>query len=102
METVECRKNKKYKDDARLTRLHNRASFPHAAHRHRVTGAHILSGNVFEPRALDELLPGWRDAGAPIATPVKDDNFLVLGEKSSIRIPNFLHPPQIHNGVSVV
>ena len=57
-------------------------------------GAHILSGNVFEPRALDELLPGWReDEGCPINTPVNSDEFLVLSETGSVPIPNFLLPP---------
>jgi flavin-dependent dehydrogenase len=36
-------------------------------------GAHILSGNVLEPRALDELLPDWREQGAPVTTPVTSD-----------------------------
>ena len=39
-------------------------------------GAHILSGNVFETRALDELLPKWKDAGAPIKTKVSKENFI--------------------------
>ena len=39
-------------------------------------GAHILSGNVFEPRALNELFPDWKDMGAPLNTPVKSDMFL--------------------------
>jgi len=61
-------------------------------------GAHILSGNVFEPRALDELLPGWReDEGCPINTPVNSDEFLVLSETGSVPIPNILLPPTLHN-----
>lgn len=43
-------------------------------------GAHILSGNVFETRALDELLPNWREMGAPLDTPAGDDQFLYLTE----------------------
>ena len=39
-------------------------------------GAHILSGAVFEPRALDELFPDWKDRGAPLETAVKKDHFL--------------------------
>ena len=57
-------------------------------------GAHILSGAVIEPRALDELLPDWRDAGAPLLTEAKDDRFLYLTETRAIRLPT---PPQMHN-----
>jgi electron-transferring-flavoprotein dehydrogenase len=57
-------------------------------------GAHTLSGAVLEPRALDELLPDWRDAGAPITTPVTEDRFLWLSAKRAIRLPT---PPQMHN-----
>lgn len=62
-------------------------------------GAHILSGNVFEPRALDELLPSWReDESCPVKTEVKEDHFLFLqDEKKSIKVPNFIHPKAIHN-----
>ncbi len=41
-------------------------------------GAHILSGAVLEPRALDELLPDWKELGAPLNTPAGDDKFLFL------------------------
>jgi len=57
-------------------------------------GAHILSGAVFEPRALDELIPDWREKGAPLNVPAKDDQFLFLTEKRSFRLPT---PPQMHN-----
>ena len=61
-------------------------------------GAHILSGNVFETRALDALLPDWKERGAPLDTPVTEDQFLVLPDtKSSYAIPNALLPPQLHN-----
>lgn len=61
-------------------------------------GAHVLSGNVFEPRALEELFPNWKELGAPLETKVKEDKFLVLtGEKGSISIPSILQPPQLHN-----
>ncbi len=62
-------------------------------------GAHILSGNVFEPRALDELLPGWREMDdCPVKTEVKEDKFLFLtGKDKSVHVPNFVHPPAIHN-----
>ena len=43
-------------------------------------GAHVLSGNVFEPRALDELFPDWREMGAPVETEVTEDKFLFLTE----------------------
>jgi electron-transferring-flavoprotein dehydrogenase len=57
-------------------------------------GAHILSGAVFEPRALNELLPDWRARGAPLNTPATDDRFLFLTERGSHRLPT---PPQMHN-----
>ena len=57
-------------------------------------GAHILSGAVIEPRALDELLPDWKAQGAPLNTPATDDRFLFLTAKTSIRLPT---PPQMHN-----
>lgn len=60
-------------------------------------GAHVLSGNVFETRALDELIPDWKEKGAPIKTAVTDDAFYALTENSSVRIPNMLLPPQLHN-----
>ncbi|MDF1585005.1 electron transfer flavoprotein-ubiquinone oxidoreductase [Marinimicrococcus flavescens] len=57
-------------------------------------GAHILSGAVIEPRALNELIPDWKEKGAPLDTPAKDDSFLYLTETSSFRLPT---PPQMHN-----
>ncbi len=57
-------------------------------------GAHILSGAVLEPRALNELLPEWESMGAPLDTPVKEDRFMFLTEKSSYRLPT---PPQMNN-----
>jgi electron-transferring-flavoprotein dehydrogenase len=57
-------------------------------------GAHILAGAVLEPRALNELLPGWREQGAPVETPVSDDSFLLLTATRAIRLPT---PPQMHN-----
>ncbi|HYD70330.1 electron transfer flavoprotein-ubiquinone oxidoreductase [Azospirillum sp.] len=57
-------------------------------------GAHILSGAVFEPRALNELIPDWRDKGAPLDTPAKEDRFLYLTGSRSLRLPT---PPQMHN-----
>ena len=55
-------------------------------------GAHILSGNVFETRALDELIPDWKDKGAPIKTKVKKEKFYFLSKKSSFSWPTWLLP----------
>jgi electron-transferring-flavoprotein dehydrogenase len=60
-------------------------------------GAHILSGAVLDPIALDELFPDWEARGAPLNTPVTEDRFLVLTEGRAIRIPNVLLPPLMHN-----
>ncbi len=57
-------------------------------------GAHILSGAVIEPRALNELLPNWQELDAPLHTPVQEDRLLFLTEKRAIRLPT---PPQMHN-----
>ncbi len=58
-------------------------------------GAHILSGAVIEPRALEELLPDWRERGAPLETKAGKDVFLFLTEHRSFRSPVLL--PQMHN-----
>ena len=61
-------------------------------------GAHILSGNVFETKALDELLPDWQSMeGCPLKTKVSKEKFLVLSEKSYFSVPSFLLPPVQHN-----
>jgi electron-transferring-flavoprotein dehydrogenase len=52
-------------------------------------------GNVFETRGLDELLPNWKELGAPISTKVTEDAFLFLTEDKSVQIPNALLPPQL-------
>jgi electron-transferring-flavoprotein dehydrogenase len=57
-------------------------------------GAHILSGAVLEPRALNELIPDWPARGAPLATPVAEDRFLFLTETRAFRLPS---PPQMRN-----
>ena len=57
-------------------------------------GAHILSGAVLEPRALDELLPDWKERGAPLDTPAGEDRFLFLTASKAMRLPT---PPQMHN-----
>ena len=61
-------------------------------------GAHILSGNVFEPRALNELIPNWKELGAPLTTPVTSDVMKVLwNENSSTNVPNIFLPKSIDN-----
>ena len=57
-------------------------------------GAHILSGAVFEPRALDELLPDWRASDSPLTTPAVEDRFMFLTARRAVRLP---HPPQTSN-----
>lgn len=60
-------------------------------------GAHIVSGAVIDPIALDELIPDWRERGAPLNTPVTNDEFLLLGEKKAWSIPHWLMPPLLNN-----
>ena len=57
-------------------------------------GAHILSGAVIETKALDELIPDWKEKGAPLITPATNDSFLYLTATKSYRLPT---PPQMHN-----
>jgi len=57
-------------------------------------GGHILSGAVVEPRALNELIPDWKEKGAPLDTPATEDRFLFLTETRAFRLPT---PPQMHN-----
>ena len=57
-------------------------------------GAHILSGAVLEPRALNELIPDWQDKGAPLDTAVETDKFMFLTQSGSFRLPT---PPQMNN-----
>ena len=57
-------------------------------------GAHILSGNVFEPTALDELYPDWRNMGAPVTTAVKgDDIHYLTSDSGGIRVPGIFRWP---------
>ena len=61
-------------------------------------GSHIISGNVFEPSALTELFPNWKEMpNIPLETKAANDNFYVLFEKSSFHIPHFLLPAQLNN-----
>jgi electron-transferring-flavoprotein dehydrogenase len=60
-------------------------------------GAHILSGAVIDPIALNELIPDWKEKGAPLKTPVTDDRFMILTAHNHIRIPNLFLPPLMSN-----
>ncbi|MCR6475220.1 electron transfer flavoprotein-ubiquinone oxidoreductase [Variovorax sp. ZS18.2.2] len=60
-------------------------------------GAHILSGAIMDPRALNELLPDWKELGAPLNQPVTDDAMVFLGEKSGLRTPNAFLPACFQN-----
>ena len=60
-------------------------------------GAHILSGAVMDPRALAELLPDWKEKGAPLDAPVSRDRFLFLSEKSCFETPAWLLPACFRN-----
>ncbi len=60
-------------------------------------GAHILSGAVIDPIALSELIPDWKAQGAPLITPVTEDRFLILSEKSHVALPQILMPPLMSN-----
>ena len=60
-------------------------------------GAHILSGAIMDPRALTELIPDWKEKGAPLNQPVTDDAYVFLSERSGFRVPNLFLPPFAHN-----
>ena len=60
-------------------------------------GAHILSGAVMDPRALGELIPDWKEKGAPLETAVTEDRFLFLSETGARSTPNWLLPECFHN-----
>ncbi len=60
-------------------------------------GAHILSGAVLDPSGLNDLIPDWKDKGAPVETAVTDDRFYFFTKSSGFRIPNFLFPPLMSN-----
>ena len=65
-------------------------------------GAHILSGAVLEPTALNELFPDWKDQGAPVNTPVSQDKLYFFTKSKAIRIPSFLAPKTMHNNGNFV
>ena len=61
-------------------------------------GAHILSGAVLEPSALDELVPDWEQRGAPLTTPVSQDLvYFLTSDKSAIKVPDLIVPASMHN-----
>ena len=61
-------------------------------------GSHILSGAVFDTRALTELFPNWQSSGAPVDTAVTEDRmYLLRDEQKSIKFPSFMIPPSMHN-----
>ena len=60
-------------------------------------GAHILSGAVLDPRGLDELIPDWKDKGAPVTVPVAEDRFLFLTESAARQTPNWMLPGCFRN-----
>ncbi|WP_077339520.1 electron transfer flavoprotein-ubiquinone oxidoreductase [Pseudocolwellia agarivorans] len=61
-------------------------------------GAHILSGAVFEPTAMNELFPDWKEKGAPLNTAVTgDDIYYFTGEEKAIKLPNIAVPKTMHN-----
>ncbi|MCH7631027.1 MAG: electron transfer flavoprotein-ubiquinone oxidoreductase [Proteobacteria bacterium] len=60
-------------------------------------GAHILSGAVIDPVALDELIPDWKGKGAPLSTPVAENHFWILSETGKISLPHFMLPPLMSN-----
>ena len=60
-------------------------------------GAHILSGAVMDPRALNELMPNWKEDGAPLNAPVSEDRFFILSAGGGTKVPNSLLPDCFHN-----
>ena len=60
-------------------------------------GAHVLSGAVMDPRALDELLPDWKNLGAPVTVEVTEDRFLFLSERGAMKTPNWALPDNFKN-----
>src|SRR5262245_61050857 len=60
-------------------------------------GAHILSGAVVDPKGLTELMPDWKDKGAPLTTKVTNDRFLYLGPQGELELPVFAMPGFMHN-----
>ena len=83
---------------AQLARAANREITIGVVEKGSAVGAHIVSGAVLEPRALDELFPDWRERGAPVTTPVAGERFEYLsGATRSVRLPQPLVPRALHN-----
>ena len=83
---------------AQLARAANRGLTIGVVEKGAAVGAHIVSGAVFEPRALDELFPDWRERGAPLKTPVTAERVEWLrSASSSLRLPQALVPRALHN-----
>src|SRR3954471_5515086 len=60
-------------------------------------GAHILSGAVLDPSGLDQLIPDWKEKGAPVESEVREDRFYFFTKTAALRIPHFLFPPLMSN-----
>src|SRR3954465_6279892 len=60
-------------------------------------GAHILSGAVIDPKALNELIPDWQRKGAPLTVPVTENHHWVLTKSGKFGFPAFVMPPFMHN-----
>src|SRR5215210_2366554 len=60
-------------------------------------GAHILSGAVIDPIALNELIPDWKDKGSPLTVPVTENHHWVLSKANKWGMPHFLLPPFMNN-----
>jgi electron-transferring-flavoprotein dehydrogenase len=60
-------------------------------------GAHILSGAVMDPRALNELIPDWQQKNAPLNAPVSEDRFMFLTASSAFKVPGFMLPACFQN-----
>jgi electron-transferring-flavoprotein dehydrogenase len=60
-------------------------------------GAHILSGAVIDPKGISELIPNWKELGAPLETPVSEERYLLLGPQGSLDIPLWPMPSYVHN-----
>ena len=66
-------------------------------------GGHILSGNVFQTTALDELIPDWKEKGAPLNVPVKKDRLkFLINDNLSVDIPSFLMPTMQNHGNYII
>ena len=83
---------------AQLSKADNRELTAVVVEKGSEIGAHILSGNIFEPRSLNELYPNWKDAGAPVETAVTVDLVHYLtGDNKSMRVPAPFVPSPMHN-----